>query len=107
MRQVLDNLLSNALKYSPDGSAIDVEIGSDGSTVHTTVSDRGIGVPVDEIPRLFDRFHRARNVSSRYYGGLGLGLYIAKAIVEAHEGSISVESTEGSGSKFRISLPRK
>jgi two-component system phosphate regulon sensor histidine kinase PhoR len=71
----------------------------------TIVSDKGIGIPADEIPRLFERFHRARNVSSRYYGGLGLGLYIAKAIVEAHNGSISVQSEEGKGATFTIRLP--
>ena len=66
----------------------------------TAVIDHGIGIPRDEIPQLFERFHRARNVSSRYYGGLGLGLYIAKAIVEAHGGSITVESEEGKGATF-------
>jgi signal transduction histidine kinase len=71
----------------------------------TDVIDHGIGIPRDEIPRLFERFHRARNVSSRYYGGLGLGLYIAKAIVEAHKGAISVVSEEGAGSTFTIRLP--
>jgi signal transduction histidine kinase len=71
----------------------------------THVIDQGIGIPGDEIPRLFERFHRARNVSSRYYGGLGLGLYIAKAIVEAHSGSIAVCSEEGQGSTFTVRLP--
>ena len=71
----------------------------------TTVIDEGIGIPSDEIPRLFERFHRARNVSSRYYGGLGLGLYIAKAIVEAHSGTIWVQSVEGKGATFTIRLP--
>jgi signal transduction histidine kinase len=71
----------------------------------TAVIDHGIGIPTDEISKLFERFHRARNVSSRYYGGLGLGLYIAKAIVEAHNGSISVVSEEGKGATFTIRLP--
>jgi len=71
----------------------------------TSVTDRGIGIPADEIPRLFERFHRARNVSSRYYGGLGLCLYVAKAIVEAHQGAISVDSEEGKGATFTIRLP--
>jgi PAS domain S-box-containing protein len=106
MRQVVDNLLSNALKYSPEGSDIQVRVVSgDDGTVHTSVADRGIGIPKDEIPKLFERFHRARNVSSRYYGGLGLGLYIARAIVTAHNGEITVESEEGSGSTFTMSLP--
>ena len=105
MRQVVDNLLSNALKYSPEGSDIDVRVAREDGHVATSVTDYGIGIPRDEIPQLFERFHRARNVSSRYYGGLGLGLYIAKAIVEAHGGEITVESEEGSGSTFTMRLP--
>jgi two-component system sensor histidine kinase VicK len=105
MRQVIDNLLSNAMKYSPESSPIIVQARVDGNHMLTSVIDRGIGIPSDEIPRLFERFHRARNVSSRYYGGLGLGLYIAKAIVEAHHGSISVISEEGEGAAFTIRLP--
>jgi signal transduction histidine kinase len=105
MRQVIDNLLSNALKYSPETSDIDVLVSVDNSQMETCVADHGIGIPRDEIPQLFERFHRARNVSSRYYGGLGLGLYIAKAIIEAHRGSIMVESEEGEGSRFTIQLP--
>jgi PAS domain S-box-containing protein len=105
MRQVVDNLLSNALKYSPDTTEVFIHATVQGGSMLTSVTDRGIGIPADEIPRLFERFHRARNVSSRYYGGLGLGLYIAKAIVEAHKGSIGVESEEGKGATFTIRLP--
>ena len=105
MRQVVDNLLSNAIKYSPEGTAIDVDATIEDGWILTAVSDEGIGIPRDEIPLLFERFHRARNVSSRYYGGLGLGLYIARAIVEAHKGAIMVESDEGHGSRFTIRLP--
>lgn len=107
MRQVVDNLLSNALKYSPEGSPIDVQVRSVDGALETAFVDYGIGIPKDELPQLFERFHRARNVSSRYYGGLGLGLYIAKAIVEAHGGKIMVESEEGRGSKFTVTLPRQ
>lgn len=105
MRQVIDNLLSNALKYSADGTDIEVHVAVEESSVLTSVADQGIGIPRDEIPQLFERFHRARNVSSRYYGGLGLGLYIAKAIIEAHGGVITVESEEGHGSTFTMQLP--
>src|SRR5258708_27277822 len=105
MRQVIDNLLSNALKYSPETSDIDVFVVVESGEISTSVADHGIGIPRDEIPQLFERFHRARNVSSRYYGGLGLGLYIARAIIEAHRGSITVESEEGTGSRFTIRLP--
>ncbi len=105
MRQVVDNLLSNALKYSSETARIEVFVKVQDGQMLTSVADEGIGIPRDEIPKLFERFHRARNVSSRYYGGLGLGLYIARAIVEAHRGSISVESEEGRGSRFTIRLP--
>jgi PAS domain S-box-containing protein len=105
MRQVIDNLLSNALKYSPEGTDIDLQVQFEDGAMLTSVTDHGIGIPKDEIPQLFERFHRARNVSSRYYGGLGLGLYIARAIIEAHDGSISVQSVEGSGSTFTMRLP--
>ena len=105
IRQVIDNLLSNAIKYSPETTEISVRAKVADGQMLTSVIDEGIGIPRDEIPRLFERFHRARNVSSRYYGGLGLGLYIAKAIVEAHHGSISVLSEEGAGATFTIRLP--
>ncbi|HYR28624.1 MAG TPA: ATP-binding protein, partial [Thermoanaerobaculia bacterium] len=105
MRQVIDNLLSNALKYSGDGTDIDVSVLVEGSHITTAVSDHGIGIPRDEIPQLFERFHRARNVSSRYSGGLGLGLYLARAIVEAHGGRITVHSEEGTGSTFAVLMP--
>jgi len=105
MRQVVDNLLSNAIKYSAEGTDIDVRVMVEDGSVLTSVTDLGIGIPRDEIPQLFERFHRARNVSSRYYGGLGLGLYIARAIIDAHDGAIMVESEEGKGSTFTIRLP--
>jgi PAS domain S-box-containing protein len=105
MRQVVDNLLSNAVKYSAEGTWIELRAKVSGGIMLTSVTDRGIGIPRDEIPQLFERFHRARNVSSRYYGGLGLGLYIAKAIIEAHDGAISVDSEEGGGSCFTVCLP--
>ena len=105
VRQVVDNLLSNAVKYSPEGSDIEVRVSVDGDAMITEVTDFGIGIPSDELNKLFERFHRARNVSSRYYGGLGLGLYIAKAIVEAHQGTIGVVSEEGKGATFMIRLP--
>jgi PAS domain S-box-containing protein len=107
MRQVIDNLLSNAIKYSPEATEIEVQARIADGQMLTSVIDDGIGIPSDEIPKLFERFHRARNVSSRYYGGLGLGLYIAKAIVEAHSGSIGVRSEEGQGATFTIRLPMR
>src|SRR5438105_1232434 len=106
IRQVIDNLLSNALKYSPEPTEIEVRVAVAEGRMLTSVIDHGIGIPIDEIPKLFERFHRARNVSSRYYGGLGLGLYIATAIVEAHSGTLGAQSVEGKGPTCTIRLPR-
>lgn len=105
LEQVLGNLLENAVKYSPEGSDIYVVVEDRGDQVVTAICDRGIGIPTDEIQQVFERFHRGRQVSSTNYGGLGLGLYITKQIIERHGGSIWVESKEGSGTTFFFSLP--
>lgn len=105
LEQVLGNLLENAVKYSPDGSEILVNVEHRGDAVLTSVCDRGIGIPADELMQVFERFHRGRQVSSTNYGGLGLGLYITKQIVERHGGQIWVESAEGVGTTFHFSLP--
>ena len=105
LEQVLGNLLENAVKYSPDGSEIFVNVEDRGDSVQTSVCDRGIGIPADELTQVFERFHRGRQVSSTNYGGLGLGLYITKQIVERHGGQIGVESAEGVGTTFHFSLP--
>ena len=105
LEQVLGNLLENAVKYSPDGSEIFINVDERDGNVITSVCDRGIGIPADEISQVFERFHRGRQVSSTNYGGLGLGLYITRQIVERHGGTIWVESKEGSGTTFYFSLP--
>jgi signal transduction histidine kinase len=105
LEQVLGNLMENAVKYSPDGSEILVTVEERGDQLVTSVADRGIGIPTDELGQVFERFHRGRQVSSTNYGGLGLGLYITKQIVERHGGSIWVESREGQGTTFSFSLP--
>jgi PAS domain S-box-containing protein len=105
LEQVLGNLLENAVKYSPDGSEIFVNVDDRTDHVVTAVCDRGIGIPADELAQVFERFHRGRQVSSTNYGGLGLGLYITKQIIERHGGSIWVESKEGAGTTFYFSLP--
>ena len=105
LEQVLGNLLENAVKYSPDGSDITVIIEDKGDAFVTAVCDRGIGIPADELGQVFERFHRGRQVSSTNYGGLGLGLYITKQIIERHGGTIWVESKEGQGTRFYFSLP--
>jgi len=105
LEQVLGNLLENAVKYSPEGSDITVAIDDKGDSLVTAVCDRGIGIPADELNQVFERFHRGRQVSSTNYGGLGLGLYITKQIIERHGGTIWVESKEGQGTTFYFSLP--
>ncbi|HSY47290.1 MAG TPA: ATP-binding protein [Thermoanaerobaculia bacterium] len=105
LEQVLGNLMENAVKYSPDGSEILVSVEDRGDQVVTSVADRGIGIPTDELGQVFERFHRGRHVSSTNYGGLGLGLYITKQIVERHGGAIWVDSREGQGTTFSFSLP--
>jgi signal transduction histidine kinase len=105
LEQVLGNLLENAVKYSPEGSEILVSVENKGDEVVTAVCDRGIGIPPDELNQVFERFHRGRKVSSTNYGGLGLGLYITKQIVERHGGTIWVESREGAGTTFFFALP--
>lgn len=105
LEQVLGNLLENAVKYSPDGSDVTVTVDDRGESLVTAVCDRGIGIPADELGQVFERFHRGRQVSSTNYGGLGLGLYITKQIIERHGGSIWVDSKEGQGTTFYFSLP--
>jgi PAS domain S-box-containing protein len=102
IEQVVTNLLGNAIKYGA-GKPIDVRVGRDDEGAQLMIRDNGIGIDADNIARIFDRFERA--VSSRSYGGLGLGLYIVRQIVEAHGGRIRVTSEPGSGSMFVVDLP--
>jgi predicted ATPase/signal transduction histidine kinase len=103
LEQVVTNLLANAIKFGA-GRPIAVTVREAAETAELTVSDHGIGIPADRIPKIFDRFERA--VSSAHYGGLGLGLYLARSIVESHGGTIDVESREGEGCTFTVRLPR-
>lgn len=106
IRQVLDNLLSNAIKYSPKGGLIRVGAWQEEAGVTAYVADQGIGIPADEQGRLFDSFYRVDSGLRRQTKGTGLGLYLCKAIVEAHNGRIWVRSEPGKGSTFFFMLPQ-
>lgn len=102
--QVLNNLLDNALKYSPDGGQIDVEVGlDDGDCMHISVRDRGIGIPLEKRAAIFERFYQAHAEDHR--SGLGLGLYISQQIVAQHQGEIGAEFPPDGGTRFIVRLP--
>jgi signal transduction histidine kinase len=101
--QLVDNLLSNAVKFTPDGGTVTATIARRGTVERLEVADTGVGIPADELDKLFDRFYRASTASA--VAGTGLGLSIAKAIAEAHGGSISVASEIGVGTTFTVDLP--
>jgi signal transduction histidine kinase len=103
--QVLDNLVSNALKFTPEGGEVHVRLGERDGNIRLEVSDSGMGISAADQRRLFERFFRAGNAVEQQVPGTGLGLYICRAIAEAHEGTISVRSELGEGSTFRLELP--
>jgi signal transduction histidine kinase len=103
MRQVVANLLDNAVKYTPSGGRIQIEAHRAGPDAVLSVTDTGIGIPAAELPRIWDRLYRGDK--SRSERGLGLGLSLVKAIVEAHGGRVAVTSAPGSGSRFELRLP--
>jgi signal transduction histidine kinase len=105
LTQVLDNLISNALKFTPPGGRIEVRIDSQDSTARVEVTDTGIGIAKGDLPQMFSPFFRAASAGSAGIPGTGLGLAISKRIVETHGGAISVRSEEGRGSTFRVELP--
>lgn len=105
LEQVFINLISNAIKYTPAGGSIRISAGSKSSCVYVKVKDTGVGIPKRDIPRIFERFYRVDKARSREMGGTGLGLSIAREIVEAHNGSISIESSEGNGTEVLVKLP--
>ncbi len=106
--QVLTNLISNAIKYSPEGGQVRVRLEASDEKVHMSVADQGIGIPKDHLPKVFDRFHRVHTEDNRKIYGTGLGLYLVKHLVEQiHLGRVWAESEVGVGSTFHVELPMK
>lgn len=105
MTQVIDNILNNAVKYSPDGGTITVKIEDNHRSVIVRITDEGLGISKQDAEKLFDRFYRVDKARSREQGGSGLGLAISKEVIELHGGSIWVDSVEGEGSTFNFELP--
>ncbi len=107
MEGIFTNLISNAIKYTPEGGKVWITLGEEGGFVKATVSDTGIGIKKEDLPRIFDKFYRVRTTETRQIVGTGLGLSIVKSIVDAHLGSISVESEEGGGTTFNVLFPKE
>lgn len=105
LNQILTNLIANAITYTGEGGKIDISIGKTPSDVRISVSDTGIGIPEENIPRVFERFYRVDKARSRNSGGTGLGLAIVKHLVESHRGKIELTSAEGEGTTFTVILP--
>jgi CheY-like chemotaxis protein len=106
LNQVVSNLVNNAIKFTPEGGRVEVRARRDGTNVRITVADTGQGITPDFLPHVFERFRQADSTTTRRHGGLGLGLAIARHLVEQHGGTIEVESPgEGKGSTFTVSLP--
>ena len=102
---IVMNLLSNAIKYTPDGGHILFKAWTDGDKAIVAVCDSGIGIPSEELDKIFDRFYQVGDSLTRQYGGTGLGLAIVKGMVEVCKGRIWVESEVGKGSTFTFELP--
>lgn len=106
LQETVANLLANSVKYTPRGGKIDIDVKDKGNSVLIQIKDTGIGIPKDELPRIFEEFYRASNARQVEKDGTGLGLSIAKQVIERHNGKIWVESEEGKGSIFSIELPK-
>ena len=107
MEEVFINLLSNAIKYTPERGKVSITLGEEHGFVKATVSDTGIGIKKEDLPRIFDKFYRVKSAETRQIIGTGLGLSIVKSIVDAHLGSISVESEAGKGTTFTLHFPKE
>jgi two-component system sensor histidine kinase ResE len=104
--QVFDNLIQNAIKFSKPGGTITVRMLEEESQIRVEVQDNGIGIPPDEMDRIFDRFYQINGTTTRHFAGTGLGLAIVKQIVEAHGGQVGVHSKVGEGSVFFFTIPK-
>ena len=107
IEQVIINIISNSIKYTSENGKINVKLAKDGEYISIKVIDNGIGIPKEDTIRLFERFYRVDKARSRVLGGTGLGLSIARQIVEAHNGSIKLDSVYGEGTVVTIKLPLK
>ncbi len=105
LKQVVVNLVDNAIKYTTEGGEVDITVQALNGNAVLEVSDTGIGIPREALPHVFERFYRVDRARSRKMGGAGLGLSIVKSICAAHGGDIHVESSDGKGSRFRVDLP--
>jgi signal transduction histidine kinase len=103
--EIFNNLITNAVIYSPDGGQVTVTAQGMGEYIEIKVEDAGVGIPTEELPKIFDKFYRVKNPKTRQVMGTGLGLAIVRGVVEAHHGSIDVESVPDKGTTFRILLP--
>jgi signal transduction histidine kinase len=106
LSQVIVNLVSNALKYTPAGGAVEIRVKGLDTATSMVVGDTGMGIPAEDLPHVFERFYRADKSRNRMTGGSGIGLAIVKAIVEAHKGSVTVCSEPGRGTEFTVILPK-
>jgi signal transduction histidine kinase len=104
-RQVIVNILNNAVKYSSQADKVIITLGKEGSSVKLSVKDFGVGIPKEKQDKIFDRFYQVTDAKGYTFSGLGLGLYISKEIIEKHNGTLRVESEVGKGSTFIITVP--
>jgi signal transduction histidine kinase len=105
LEQVFTNLISNAIKYSPDAETVEMDLSTSPETVTVRVHDHGLGIPREQRDKIFERFYRATGPKQRAIPGLGMGLYIVAEIVKRHGGTITVDSAVGKGSTFTVTLP--
>ena len=105
MSQLVENLVENAVKYSPDGGEVHVKVQCENGQAYLLVCDNGIGIPAEDLPHVFDRFYRGRNVDDRRFAGMGLGLFICRGIVEQHGGRIWATRNERRGTTMHVLLP--